>query len=374
MLVGATFFLLHAKDLRTPALTITAGGTYVGHWKGGDSGSPVILVKTSQPVVIENSVIEGSGTLIQSGVSHTKLTVRNCRGRGRVPKEAGKAQGRFIRVESFDSLFVENNDVEGTGGIYLLDFDGDRKSDSTVRILRNRVHNIDGRRSDGAGGFRKDADLVQFVQLDKVRHVGHVAIAWNQVINDPGASRVEDVINIYLSSGTASDPIRIHDNVIRGAYPADPTSRDYSGGGIMLSDGKAETADDVSSRVEAFDNQVIDTTNYGIAISAGHDCAFHDNRILSTGKLPDGTALPAQNVGAYIWNAHRAATFGNNRGYGNQIGWAKPPGRNDWWVPDAAEWKDNIHWPGTILPQTIEGERKLWEKKLAEHHISIGAN
>jgi hypothetical protein len=193
------------------------------------------------------------------------------------------------------------------------------------------------------------------------------------VINDPADSRVEDVINIYLSSGTKQSPIRIHDNFIRGAYPADPRARKYSGGGIMLSDGQAESSHDASSYIEAFNNQVIDTTNYGIAISAGHDCVMYNNRIVSTGLLPDGTPLPAQNVGAYIWNAQHVKDFANNCGYANRIGWAKGAARNDWWLPNAAQWKDNIHWPGTISAETIAGERRLWEEKLTELNIRIGA-
>ena len=56
-------------------------------------------------------------------------------------------------------------------------------------------------------------------QLDKVRHLAGVEIAWNEVINEPGNSAVEDNISIYLSSGTPQSPIRIHDNFIRGAFP-----------------------------------------------------------------------------------------------------------------------------------------------------------
>jgi len=218
---------------------------------------------------------------------------------------------------------------------------------------------------------------VQFVQLDQVQHVPHIEIAWNEVTNDPGASGVEDVINIYKSSGTPQSPIRIHDNYINGAYPADLTSADYSGGGIMLADGNADAPDGLSAYVVAFDNQVLNTTNYGIAIAAGFACTMHHNRILSTGTLPDGTPLPAQNVGAYIWNSNKAkakqpSVFSNNSGFANRIGWLKNRQRNDWWVPDAARWKDNVRWPGQITPQTIDAERTRWEKKLKQQKVVVG--
>ena len=72
------------------------------------------------------------------------------------------------------------------------------------------------------------------------------------MINEPGKSRVEDNINIYLSSGTAAIPILIHDNYIQGAYTINPAQGSYSnktysydwsyaGGGILLGDGGTTT-------------------------------------------------------------------------------------------------------------------------------------
>src|SRR5438552_2096729 len=80
---------------------------------------------------------------------------------------------------------------------------GDGTKRRGVRGERNRYRNIDGRKSDGKGGYLTGAhELVQFVQFDKVRHIPGVEIAWNEVVNEPGQSAVEDNISIYLSSGT----------------------------------------------------------------------------------------------------------------------------------------------------------------------------
>jgi hypothetical protein len=283
-----------------------------------------------------------------------------------------------LQAESFESVVIENNDLEGTGGIYLLTYAGNASSAITLKVIGNRAHNIDGRRSDGNGGYTMQTDAVQFLQLDQVRHIPNCEIAWNQISNEPGRSGVEDVISIYLSSGISGNPIRIHDNFIDGAYPADLLAQDYSGGGIMLGDGQSDTADEASGFVEAYDNQVINTTNYGMAISAGHNCSMHNNRILSTGVLADGQAIVSQNVGAYIWNSGASKskmqkTFANDSGYANRIGWMKGQGRNDWWVPDAALWKDNIHWPGPITDKTVAAEQTAWQKKLKQHKRTIGA-
>ena len=370
--------MLWALGQPSGVLVINQGGTYSGHFESNSPDTPVCLVKTSEPVVIENSTLRGPGTLIQAGVEHANITVRNTRGSGTNPNATGRSQGRFLHAESFDSVAIENNDLEGTAGIYLLTYAGNPSSTIAIRVTGNRAHNIDGRHSDGNGGYTTQTDAVQFLQLDQVRHVPNCEIAWNQVNNEPGVSGVEDVISVYLSSGLHGNPIRIHDNFIEGAYPADLSAADYSGGGIMLGDGQADQPDQLSCFVEAYDNQVLNTTNYGMAISAGHNCLMHNNRIVSTGLLPTGQAVASQNVGVYIWNITKSksripTTFANNSGYSNRIGWMKGQERNDWWVPNASLWKGNLHWPGKITPQVLDGERALWEKKLEEHKLRIGA-
>jgi len=366
-----------ARKLSDAVLTITEGGTYTGNWASQDPNVPVILVATAEPVIIENSSLTGPGNLIQAAVDHTKITVRNCRGTGVNPNVPGRTVGRFLTAEVFDSIVIENNAIEQTAGIYLLTFGGDPKGDTTIRVISNLVHNIDGRHSDGAGGYQGDKDLVQFLQLDQVQHVSHVEIAWNQVTNDPGNSAVEDNISIYQSSGVAGSPIRIHDNFIEGAYPADPHSTEYSGGGIMLGDGNADTPETASGYVVAFNNQVINTTNYGIAVASGQHTSMHHNRIVSTGVLPDGTPVPAQNVGAYVWdlNGKRAKVpkgFAANGGYSNRVGWMKDGKRNDWYVPNASSWKDNIRWPGAITAVTVDGEHEFRQKKLKRERVTVG--
>jgi hypothetical protein len=369
--------LLGCGDTSAPAntLTITRGGTY----SGGEYAT--VSINTAEPVVIENMTLRGGGHLITSHYKRADVTIRNVRGQGVNPNVAGKCAGRFASLEGFANVVIENCSLEGTSGIYLLDYAGDRTSSQTVKIRRNRAKNIDGRRSDGKGGYQGAtegaAKLVQFVQLDKVRAVAEVEIAWNEVVNEPGDSRVEDVISVYLSSGTKESPICIHDNFIRGAYPLDPAAEGFSGGGIMLGDGVAKDgpAGDPAF-VEAFDNQVLDTTNYGIAISAGHDCTIYRNRIVSAGVLPDGRKIAAQNVGAYVWDSYKAGKerFYNNGGRDNLIGWQGKTGtRNDWWRPDATSWENNEHWPSPVNVDIYEAEWNRWQEKLKANKVTVGA-
>jgi hypothetical protein len=299
-------------------------------------------------------------------------------------------------------VIIEHCEMRNTSGIWLLGYDGDLGPDQTFKFRFNRALNVDGRKSDGRGGFvdynlrtplaggkqEKGYYEVQFVQLDKVRHLGGIEIAWNEVINEPGNSRVEDNINIFLSSGTAQSPIQIHDNFIRGGYTIRPwqkNSRDdkyrydwtYSGGGIMLADGSAQTVEDAAGFVQAFSNQVVGTSNYGIAIAAGHDCCFHGNRMVSCGRLGDGRAIASQNVGGYIWDPHHDAkkdppTFFNNSAYDNVIGWIAGNGRNDGWHPDAAKWEKNRSLPSPITLKTEDAEQDLWQQKLKQARVTVG--
>ncbi len=385
----------------SPPLLITQGGTYIGAWQS-TSRTPVIRVHTTQPVIIENSVLQGRGTLVESDFDHTDITILNTRGYALNPNVAGKSAGRFLDTSVFDHVDVENNYMQGTSGIVLDDFAGNKSAASTVRVVNNVALNIDGRLSDGMGGYltfntrisKTDGhsedgfDEVQFFQMGDSPNLANVEIAWNQVINQPGNSRVEDNISIYKTSGTSTSPIRIHDNYIQGAYTINPTQANtsdaswnydwsYSGGGIMLGDGNGDTLADACGFVQAYNNQVIDTTNYGIAITAGHDSSFNNNRIISAGVLPNGQSIVDQNVGAAIWDANNdgllsPATWFNNSATGNQVGWNVGTARNDWWSPSAASFTNNTHWPGTITLATQTAEFGVWRGKLASGVIQIG--
>lgn len=311
-------------------IVITTGGTYSGNWESTDPSVPAIHIDTGDPVVIENAHVRSIGHLILARGDDAHITIRNTYGRALPPRHTGDYPGRFLLAEQFEYVSVENSYLDGTSGIYLHD----SVVGATARILRNRVRNVDGRYADGHGGY-DGRRYVQFVQINRGRDLTDTEIAWNEVINEPFHSAVEDVINLFTTTGAADDPVRIHDNYIRGAYPPDPRTDRYSGGGIMLGDGGG-------SHLHAYGNMVVNTTNYGIAISGGTHNSMDDNTVVSCGRLPDGSQLAAHNVGIYIWNMDDAIGFTANRGSGNSVGWSNADGtRNDWWTPDADEWEDN---------------------------------
>ena len=191
--------------------------TYAGTWSSDDPDAPAVTVRTAERVVIEHSAIAGRGMLIAVKAAHADVTVRDCVGTGLNPGVEGRAPGRFLSAEGFDHIVVEHCKMDHTGGIYLLANGG--HGDGAVRIIANSATNIDGRKSDGRGGWlafneRKSLGdrhveqgyaIVQFVQLDQVRSPD-MEVGWNAVVNEPGQSRVEDNVSVYESGGDGGPP------------------------------------------------------------------------------------------------------------------------------------------------------------------------
>jgi hypothetical protein len=373
-----------AKDAFSGPLIITRGGTYSGNWESLDAKVPAVRIRTSEPVVIENSTVRGRGTLIQG--LQNRLTVRNTRGISLNPEVEGRSPGRFANLEEVYGAQFENNLLEGTGGIYIRQYRGDAARGETIRVLRNVVKNIDGRQSNGNGGYSDNAfNWAQFVQLNDVTRIAGAEIAWNQVVNEPGKSRVEDNINLYVSSGTPTSPIKIHDNYIQGAYNALPaTDAVFSGGGILVGDGKVSDPTK-NGYAHVYNNQIVSTTNYGIAIAGGMGSVLENNRVLSSGRLPDGSPVPAQNVGMYLWDANSGAklspsTFGKNIVRYNTIGWTRirgsvTDGNPYWWPAKGLNGSVTISTVNLGTSVTLETERqefRRWQDKLGQAGVSIG--
>lgn len=354
-----------STDGYTGPLVIRTGGTYSGSWESRNPNVAAVTIRTSQPVVIENARLLGGGDLIKTDFGrYAHVTVRNVQGASHEPAPAGRPPGRFLHADTYAHVHVERSSMEGTAGIYLHR----ARPGASVTIVGNRARNVDGRHADGLGGHRGNT-FVQFLQINDAEGLRGAEIAWNEIVNVPYQSRVEDVISLYRTSGSVGDPVRVHDNYIQGAYPADPASDEYSGGGIMLGDGGG-------AHLHATQNQVVGTSNYGIAISGGRSNRIDDNRVISCGLLPDGRPIASQNVGIYIWNIGADGSFADNGGSGNLVAWSSASGdRNDWWVPDAASWHDNRSLlPDETVPCEVEAaEYERWREKLAAADVEIGA-
>jgi hypothetical protein len=356
-------------------IVISRGGTYSGNWESADPKIPAVTITTVQPVVIQNCRLRGKGHLISSLQSGSNVTVRNCVGQGLNPGVVNGRTGRFVNLYKPNSVTVERNTLLSTAGIYV---DGAGAAASGgIAVRYNVARNIEGRLSNGAGGYLTTFTAVQFAQLNGVRATKNVEIAWNEVINEPGRSRVEENINLFLTSGTADSPILISNNYIQGAYAGDPISSSYSGGGIIV-DGSSSSMSTASGHIRIRDNQLVGTSNHGVALAAGHNIDIRNNRLIGSGRLPDGRRIGSANVGIYVINIYRVSgTFFNHTVTGNTIGWHNASGAmNNVWIPDCAgsSCQGNQLLAGPITNAMESAEWSSWKSKLSARGISVGSS
>lgn len=364
-------------------IVITEGGTYTGKWQSLDSNIPAVKIQTKEPVIIEHSEIKGAGELILSTATGANVTVRNTKGIGLTPSIDGRGRGRFVALENFANVVIENNELDHTSGIYLASYRGDKTSGNSIKIRYNKVRNIDGRDRYGKEVARK----VQFVQLNTCLHIPGIEIAWNQVTNEYGESRVEDVINIFRSAGTVDSPLRIHHNMIDGAYNV-PGSASFSGGGITIDGSWDRTTLETTAYVEAYNNHVIRTTNSGMSITGGNNNKYYNNRIVSSNVTSTGVKIiTGGNNGLQMWNYGKAPVnvFHSNKIYDNVVGYMQQddtPNRKDWWLPGTYNYVNGIALTnnpikidGKFIPITREmedAEIELWETEVRINNIKIG--
>ncbi len=353
----------------TGPITITQGGTYTGCWVSTDTHFAVTIA-TSQPVTITGSTLKGPVRLIGNSVSNVKLTVTNSRLIGTYPLR-GQAGGYAIYLVGFDYADIEHNYIEHKAGIKLGNWSGTSVS-HPVLVRYNYASNIDGRISNGSGGYSGTVNAT-FLQFDNVKNAAGVEIAWNRIENAPDQSAVEDNISIFNASGTSASPIDVHDNLVHGAFPFPSTSSSYSGGGINLGDGGGAYA-------VAHDNVVVATSNYGLAITGGQNMTLRNNLAVASGLFSDGSPIPAMNVGLIAWNQY-SAPFGNAQVFGNTSGWYRATnsrysvGRADWWLPDCSGSCTDTHLNNNQDAVTLSDEANAvsaWVSKAAGAGVAVG--
>lgn len=180
----------------------------------------------------------------------------------------------------------------------------------------------------------------QFVQFNNVSGPGN-SISNNKGENILGQSYPEDAISLYQSNGTASSPIIINGNWIRGGGPSS------SGGGIMLGDngGSYETASN---------NILVNPGEYGMAIAGGDHNSILNNSIY-------GSSQSFTNVGLYV-NSINGYAETNSTVSGNSVLFYNSSNykNNCWLAPNVSKptgWDTSNTWGANIgislLPTTI---------------------
>jgi hypothetical protein len=368
-------------------IVITEGGTYSGNWQSTDAKTPAVTVATTAPVTIENAHIRSVSNLIKTSVAGSNLTVRNSLAVALNAAVKGQPNGNFLEVNSPARLDVENNYVENAqGGVIVHGYAGKRDGEQTIVIRANRGRNLNGLLSDGNGGYLpgegSNRSQAHFIQFDSVQSVPGIDVGWNEVINYPGHSLVEDNIDVYRSSGTPNQPLEIHDTYIQGAYPYKAAQDAYTGGGIKTEGSPDDSAQDAPAFNSIHDNQVVGTVNYGIKFAAGHDNIAANNRVISSGLLTDGTKIAAQDVGlANGGVTGTSASMYNNTMRDNLVGWtcwksscAQGGYRKDQFFPASpADYSTNsVVETRQITLEMENNEYQVWVNKMTSAGIAVG--
>ncbi len=182
-----------AGDIGVPAVAYQApiiilmGGTYTGNYKSTDPKVPAVWVQTNEPVEITGCIIASAGDMIRcSGGTRVKIHHNSLFG---IAPDNNHQWGRALDNYQPRYLIFENNYVEHTGGLLIDHTDSNSKS---VVIRYNIIRNTDKRRGDLSAGESRAGIL--FITVAKVAG----EISWNQFINLPDKSHIEN--NIYITS------------------------------------------------------------------------------------------------------------------------------------------------------------------------------
>ena len=330
--------------------------------------------------MIENSDLSGPGDLITAPPDILNLTVRNSTFHGQPPNNPAHIRGRALNVQTYKNLVVENNFFEDTNTVVKTSgYLGNGTPGNTLMVRFNRVHNIIGHRPDG------NRDIANFVAVQEYRspqgNPKDAEIAWNEVINEPGKSSSEDLINFYKAGGRADGWFKVHDNYFHGSYAQNPWKDTASGSGMII-DGPDHNR---SAYIEAFNNIIVNTTNAGMNVAAGSHIWYHDNRVISTGKTPDGQWMPGSHAAMAIWDYYAgskeyAGTMHDIVVENNVLGWAKEgysnpyPNRNDCDEDKFGAFKKtNVHLPDAPITQAMEdGEHDIFLQRVKTAGITLG--
>ena len=275
-----------------------------------------IYMPNGQEVIIRNCNFSqsGSGDFIHI-TDNSRVTVKNCRFYATGNQPIGNIRGRVLYAFKPKKIVFEHNYLLNTAGAKVEYWAANSTATDNTLVWRyNRYDNVCG----GTGG-----DYRQALQIQHVEERPGIEIAYNQVINVPNQSRVEDNFNIGESSGTVGSPLRIHHNFINGAYPANATDSYFTGSGITTdAGGTNRTQIQLPHNILVEDNIFLACMNACMNIAAGYDVLYQHNICRVSGKLSNGTTLNATNNGVAVFKGQSGYTdnqFHNNRMIDNNI-------------------------------------------------------
>ncbi len=260
---------------------------FIFHLQAVQATAPIVLSGKSNVVIDGQSFTTGLNGVSISLVNCTNVKIVNC---------SFLLNSGVIGIQMQNCSKVEisgNNFKNFRTGIYAI------KCTGGIDIHCNSFKDI-------AGIYPRG----QIVQFNNCTGAGN-RVNYNILDHTFGTGNPEDLINMYASSGTTSDPIQIVGNNLRGGGPS------KSGGGIMV-------GDDGGHDILVADNILVDPGQYGIGVPAGYNITLRNNKVF--GKQQSFT-----NVGIYVGlsgeiAAGFACTGSTIRLEGNQVNWTNKDG------------------------------------------------
>jgi parallel beta-helix repeat protein len=219
-----------------------------------------VIDKKANIVVDGRSFTNSSGDCILIQNSRN-ITIRNAR--------ITYCKGVGIRIYKSSNILIEKNYFEEVAsGVYAV-------AAQVIKVNYNEFKNVNGPYPRG-----------QFVQFNGVQGDGN-RVNYNKGVNILGQSYPEDLVNMYNSCGTVSDPIQIIGNRFTGGGPS------THGGGILAGDSGQ------GCYVVVKGNTLINPGQYGIGIIGGHHIQILDNFVYAKQQ-------PFTNVGIYVYTWPKA--------------------------------------------------------------------
>jgi hypothetical protein len=299
--------------------TLLTSGRWAGWWRvtgisrrNMTALQQAVKINTSRRVLFQQSQFMGQwaqgGGLGTFGGTYpdSRVWLEDCSVYGPGLHMANGQSAGGIAMQNFLLFGLSNSNLIGSKGAQCSSIRAGVEATDGFYVLYNRMKNIDGRIRDTSsptGYSQSNTKDVGWRRTQAVQLAGqgtapagsiNVRVAWNHISGEPDQQYIDDTINLSSLYGSAANPLIVEDNLVDGAY-SHLRNVAYSGGGILLGDGNGE-------RQIARRNIVLETSNYGQAISAGNYMTIEDGMILGTGLYPDGTRIDPvdPDSGAYI--------------------------------------------------------------------------
>ena len=310
---------------------ITGTGTTVTPSTTGGTGSYTPASPISLSGVSGQTI---SGKFI-GNISGVAITLANCHDMIITGMKISHTVGSAIVLTNCYNITITHCEIDSVkSGVYAVSCTGG------IVFNYNDVKNIQG-----------PFPQAQMLQFDNCKGAGN-SISYNTCDNQPGKSSPEDIINMWMSTGTAASPIMINGNKIRGGGPSS------SGGGIIMGDGGG-------GYQSASNNILVDPGQYGMSIAGGSNSLLASNQIY-------GRSQSFTNVGLYLWNQY-APACANNTVQNNRVNFRYSAGQlNDFYngatvasgsspLATGTVWTNNVDdqtLTTSILPAVLFGTNK----------------